>query len=193
MSRVLRKIKLNKKNKATTLIEMIVVMTIFSVVGVAIATSFMSGMRIWGRVNNRDFKHNFILLEIEDIARAVRQKLEIPDVYCFGTVREFSFLTVKRDRILRQTYLFDADNQKLLFTEEALADILAKQETSLDLAREILKATDLTFQYFLYDSEKKQYVWADAWKSDENVLAGVQIKLKFKNDEIKKTIFLQKI
>jgi len=193
MSRVLRKIKLNKKNKATTLIEMIVVMTIFSVVGVAIATSFMSGMRIWGRVNNRDFKHNFILLEIEDIARAVRQKLEIPDVYCFGTVREFSFLTVKRDRILRQTYLFDADNQKLLFTEEALADILAKQETSLDLAREIFKATDLTFQYFLYDLEKKQYVWADAWKSDENVLAGVQIKLKFKNDEIKKTIFLQKI
>ncbi len=172
---------------------MIVVMTIFSVVGVAIATSFMSGMRIWGRVNNRDFKHNFILLEIEDIARAVRQKLEIPDVYCFGTVREFSFLTVKRDRILRQTYLFDADNQKLLFTEEALADILAKQETSLDLAREIFKATDLTFQYFLYDLEKKQYVWADAWKSDENVLAGVQIKLKFKNDEIKKTIFLQKI
>jgi len=193
MSRVLRTIKLNKKNKATTLIEMIVVMTIFSVIGVAIATSFMSGMRVWGRVNDRDFKHNFILLEIEDIARAVRQKLEIPDVYCFGTVREFSFLTVKRDRILRQTYLFDADNQKLLFTEEALADILAKQETSLDLAREIFKATDLTFQYFLYDLEKKQYVWADAWKSDENVLAGVQIKLKFKNDEIKKTIFLQKI
>ena len=71
---------MDRKLKATTLIEMIIVMTIFSVIGAAIATSFMAGMRIWGRVNNRDFKHNFILLEIESIARRIRQSIGIKEV-----------------------------------------------------------------------------------------------------------------
>ncbi|MFH1459363.1 MAG: type II secretion system protein [Candidatus Omnitrophota bacterium] len=184
---------MDRKLKATTLIEMIIVMTIFSVIGAAIATSFMAGMRIWGRVNNRDFKHNFILLEIESIARRIRQSIGIKEVECFGKAREFSFLTFKADHIIRVTYIFDAENKQLLLTEETLAAVLSKQEAAIAPAEKIFELEDLTFNYFLYDHEKKQYSWADSWGSDKEILAGVKIKLKFKNDEITKTIFMQKV
>lgn len=175
--------------KTFTLIEAIIVITIFSLVGVGIASSFISGMKIWGRARTVGFVRNNALITLEMIARQLRQSVNISQIKYWGEEDVFSFPALLGDAIVAVKYEFDS-SQKILFRRQTdLADILAENDDNSQESR-ILSAEEFSIEYRYFDKEREEYEWIDEWDKDDGIFEAVRLQLKIEDNNFIKTIFL---
>ena len=123
----------------------------FSIIGVAIASSFMTGMRIWGRVSEEDFSFNFMLLELERIAQALRQRVTIPSVEFVGDQQKLSFASISDDTVYFVTYEFDSLNNSLWSKRLKMNDILNEKDEGLMVKSKMFSADNIVFSYLIYN------------------------------------------
>lgn len=175
--------------KAFTLIEAIIVITIFSIVGVGIASSFISGMKIWDRARKVGFVRNNALITLEMIARQLRQSVNISQIKYWGEEDVFSFPVLSGNSIVEVKYEFDS-SQKILYRRQTdLADILAKKEDN-SKAIQILSAEEFSIKYRYFDKEMEEYEWIDEWNEKDGIFEAVRLQLKIEDNNFIKTIFL---
>lgn len=181
------KIKTNLKQKIAgfTLVETVVTATIFAVIAVGIGGSFFSGMKLWSKAKTMSMYYNNVLFDLEKFTREIRSSFLIPQIGYLGEEREVSFPLVKNDTVIRVTYRFDKEEKKLYRKEELLEDIIEKNNKFSEELFAVLD--DVSFSYFFVQETK--FVWAGAWKNPGSFYA-IKIKIKFKDEEITKTIFI---
>jgi len=192
---------LRKPNKGFTLIETLVVATIFSFIGLAIAASFLSGIKIWDRARNTDFLNYNNLLTLEMITKELRQSLNYPLIGFEVKAGELSFPTLIGDSVVKITYAFDSEKKTLLRKQLGLKDIIANKEQENTKERIMLTSLEeLSLSYFYHyfdkDLNREVYAWKevktelDAWIKEKGVPLAIKLQGKVKNELFSKTVFI---
>jgi len=186
---------LNKSKKGFTLLETLVVATIFSFIGLAIATSFLSGIKIWDRARNTDFIKYNNLLSLEMIAKELRQSLDYPLIGLEVKSEEFSFLTLINDSLTKVTYVFDPEKHVLLRRQVGLKDIIANKEqenTKERIALTSLEGFSLSYFYHYFDTDlnREVYAWKEVKEGITIVAFAIKLQGIVKNELFSKTIFI---
>ncbi len=177
------------KKNGFTLIEILVVACIFSIIATAIGVSFISGIRLWGRVNSAG-SNTDVLITLEMMAKDLRQSLDMPSIGFQGSSSEVSFSILDDNSILKVTYKFDSNENTLLRRYVYLKDIILGAEKEKYIEKRILSSEEFSLSYLCYDPENKSYSWKDEWVKDKGIFPAVRIQTKFKNEEFAKVVFI---
>ena len=184
-----------------TLIETMVVATIFSFIALGIAASFISGMKIWARAQNIDFSKYNNILTLEIISKELRQGIKDPAIGFEIKVDEFSFPSLIGNSIVKITYKFDSEKKILLRRQVDLESIIKDLEADKEQEKVVLSSLEeffLSYFYPYFDKEKGclVYIWKevkdtkDEWAEAQGIFTAIRLKGKTKGEEFSKTIFI---
>lgn len=177
-------------NRAFTLVEVILAITIFSFIAVGISTSFFSGIKLWGRAISTDSWRNDILLGFESVSAALRQSVNIPTIGYSGDAKSISFPIVSGNNIVRASYYFDAQKKALIRRETKLKDILEEKIDSSPEGISVLSLDEFSIQYLYRDPLSNISEWRAEWKKEDGIFAAVKFTSKTHNEEFNKTVFI---
>jgi len=174
--------------------ELLIAVSIFSVVSIAIYSTFSSGAAVLRRVKNIDIAQQKILLKQERFARELRTQPTYNKQLFLGTKTKISFPGSLDYLPSRITYYFDSSSFCLMRVSDALSQII----TSFGTLDEELKAKpsvflsnieDVQFAYLYCDSKKNEYSWVDEWSQDYLPVA-VKFTITKKDQKYVSTILL---
>lgn len=178
------------KTKGFTLIEALIVATIFSFIAAGIAASFVSGMKLWGRAQDLISLQGKVLLGFELMSRELRQSVDFPDIGFKGTSQEVSFPALIYGSIVKVTYKFSFPDNAVIRREVELKDIISGNEEKEYREKKVLSAEEFRLSYLYFDSEKKIYSWTDSWESAKGKFSAVKLYTKNNDAEFERSIFI---
>ena len=182
------------KAKAFSLVELLIALSIFAVVSIAIYSTFSSGMSVLRRVRNIDLVQQNMLLKGERFGKELRQAVTLRKIVFAGAKDRCSFGAVINDMPGRLTYLFDDSSQALLryfedlsaiITSEGKIDPELKSKPSVFLS----KVKGIEFSYLYLDLGKNIYIWTDEWKEKFLPLA-VKLSITTEKQNYATTVFI---
>jgi type II secretory pathway pseudopilin PulG len=167
-----------------------VVATIFSFVAAGIALSFLSGIKLWNRAKNADFAKYQFLLELEGVARDLRQGIGEPDISFQGDAAAITFAELSGDSVYKVTYSFDADQSSLVRRQVALKYVKEKKEAEEYTEKRLSGWEGLSLSYFYYDGLEKKYIWVNEWSEEDGMFTAVKIQGQFKGEIYSRVVFI---
>jgi len=180
-----KKKRLNKG--AFTLVELLIAVSIFSVVSIAIYSVFNSGATVMRRIKNIDLRQQKILLKSQRMIRELREQPACRKQLFSGTKSKISFSANVDYFPSRITYYFDDSKGSLMRVSDKLDKIITK-EGNLDTELKSKPQTFLSgvkgvkFEYLYLDLKKNEYVWTDDW-IQENLPFAVKFTITDQNKE----------
>lgn len=176
-------------DKGFTLIELLIVTALLAVISLAIYATFNSGVKIWQRVNQQIPEEDLDIF-LEKFALDLRNSFKFNGSNFLGEEKRFEFPTLvnspgmNKKTVGKVIYLYDSESNII---KRNLLDFSQIYNGEEGTTQELLKnAKSLKFRYYLYDKEKKEYLWQDEWLKEDLPLA-VRIELEFGNGtEIRK-------
>lgn len=188
----------NKRNLASafTLVELLIAMAIFSVVSIAIYSTFSSGTKVLRRLNNTDLTQQKILLKIERLSRELRQQPACRKPIFAGAKTKISFAANIDNFPSRLTYYFNSANYTILRVVDKLDEIIDLDGT-LDPNPHsapsifLTKVSDLKFSYLYLDLSKNAYLWTEIWEQEILPLA-VKFIIKTEKQNYESTVYFAK-
>ncbi len=158
----------NKNNKAFTLVELLIAVSIFSVVSIAIYSAFNSGVTVMRRIKNIDQKLQKILLKAERINRELREQPACRKQLFLGTKSKISFAANIDYFPSRLTYYFDNPTGSLMRVCDKLDEIITEEgklDPELKSKPQVFLSgiKEVKFEYLYLDLKKNEYVWIDEW------------------------------
>jgi prepilin-type N-terminal cleavage/methylation domain-containing protein len=180
--------------KGFTLIEMLIVLVMLSLIGLAIFTTLSSGIRIWQRLNQRVGQED-VNIFFERIASELRNTFEFDTIKFQGEEDRVTFVTfvttpgsiqAQETGIGEVSYFYDKPNRQLNKQVRNYSQIYKGDSGT---KKELLKGIDsLTFSYYFYDQKIKEYFWQEG-SQEGNLPKAVRIELEFNNgQQIRKII-----
>ncbi len=183
-----------KKNINTqqgfTLVEIIVVSTLSSIIGIGIISSFMSGMKIWDRARNVNFTRMSAILSLEKIAKELRQSVPVESIVFEGDSESMIFPTIQADGVVQLTYEIDFFSGGLLRIEEKLSDIVIEGGFDEAVTRKVMDVDSFSLEYLYYDWQIKEYLWVEDWDEDDGVFHAVKIDFEVDDQSYSKTVYV---
>jgi len=186
----------DKNNKAFTLVELLIAVSIFSVVSIAIYATFSSGTSVLRRVKNIDFPQQKILLKTERFSRELRELPGCRKQLFLGSKTKISFPGNSDYIPCRITYYFDSpsfclmrvvDQLSQIITPEGKVDGEFKSKPTVFLS----KVKEVKFSYLNLDPVKNEYNWIDEWAQSYLPVA-VKLTVISQTQEYASTVFLPK-
>lgn len=178
------------KNKGFTLIETMVVATIFSFVAAGIALSFISGIKLWNRAKNTDFAKYQFLLELEGIAKDLRQGINEPAIGFEGDANSLTFPELSGDSIIKVTLSFDQEQTTLIKKQVDMKYVLAGKEDDGYVEKRFPGWEGFSLSYASYDTASEGYVWTEEWLKEKGVFIAIKINGQFKGETYTKVVFI---
>ncbi|MCX5698127.1 MAG: prepilin-type N-terminal cleavage/methylation domain-containing protein [Candidatus Omnitrophica bacterium] len=167
-------VKLSRK--AFTLVELLIAVGIFSVVSIAIYSTFSSGAAVLRRIKNTDLTQQRILLKTERLSRELRQQPACRKQLFQGDKTKISFCANLDNFPHRLTYYFDSSALALKRVADKL-DAIIDEGGNLDPELHspavifLPKVKEASFSYLYLDLTKDAYLWTDQWQQDYLPLA----------------------
>lgn len=182
---------MREKNRlGFTLIEMLIVTAIISVVALAIYTTLNNGIKIWQKVN-RQLPEEDLNIFFDKFSLDLRNSFKFSGINFSGTIDTLEFPTlVNSPRLQKRTvgkliYVYEPQNRILNRYQVDFAGVYSG-ESNASSQQSLRNMRALKFQYYLYDEQKKEYLWQDEW-SNEGLPLAVRVELEFDDGkEIKK-------
>jgi prepilin-type N-terminal cleavage/methylation domain-containing protein len=180
---------MNKPKHAFTFIELLVVVTLYSILSLAVYATFASGMRLWRRIQDTSLLQRKASLGLEKFSQEARQALDFSKIGFTGKSNEISFPFLSGEEILKITYFFDQN--ALLRKQESFKDILEKKEQAT-IKTLLSGLEDLKFSFAYQEVGKTEYSWKDVWDKDKEkgIPAIVKMELKTKDANFTKTVII---
>ena len=179
-----------KSIRAFTLIETMVVATIFSFVAAGIALSFISGIKLWDRAENTDFAKYQFLVDFESVARDLRQGIDEPVIGFEGNAAEITFPELSGNSIFKVTYSFDSERSVLVKKQVEIKHLLAGKEAEEYVEKKFPGWGGFSLSYFYYDEESEDFIWVNEWLKEKGIFTAVKIEAVFKSEKYTKIIFV---
>lgn len=169
-----------KSSFGFTFIELILVITLLSVVSLAMFAVFNNGIKIWQRIN-KQLPQEDIAIFLDKFNRDLRNSFEFEGIKFTGGRQEISFATLVSSRQLgcrtvgRVTYSYQPFEARLSRRQDDFSQAFSSQENEFSQPLNNIKS--LKFQYYFYNQDAKEYLWLDDWGKDSLPLA-VRIELE---------------
>jgi hypothetical protein len=175
--------------------ELLIAVSIFSVISIAIYSTFASGLMVLRRANNIDIARQRLLLKQERIARELRQMPACRKPLFYASAFMISFPYLSDHTPCRMTYYFDGSRKALMRAVEKIEDI-TDSEGQIERGVKTKESTffvddieDFRLEYLYLDDHTHGYCWTDEWPYDYKPIA-VKIIITDDKQEYVKTIFL---
>ncbi|KPK39576.1 MAG: hypothetical protein AMJ78_08300 [Omnitrophica WOR_2 bacterium SM23_29] len=185
-----------------TLLELLIAVTIFSIVAVAIYSSFNVGIRAWRKAENSYKIRQEARHVLNTIGRELRCAINSTVMPFEGSSNYVSFCRAMKvsnpqggysEGIFKITYTFDAEDKVVYYVLQTYEET-AKEESG---TKSLLASgvSDFKLQYAYLDVDK--IVWMDNWEKEElNIPLGVKVSLYYPSQnegqvaEYSETIFI---
>ena len=182
------------RNKTSfTLIELLIVLAMVSIIGLAIFTTLSNGIRIWQRLNQSVAQED-VNIFFERIAGELRNTFQFSIVNLHGEIDQITFNTFvvtpgsslpQETGIGQVVYRFDKSNKQIIRERRNYSQIYKGSGGS---RQELLSGIDsLSFNYYFYDQQAREYVWLEEWQED-NLPEAVRIELEFDDGQQSRSI-----
>lgn len=172
-----------KNNRGLTLIELILVTAILSVVSLAIYSTFNNGLRIWQRIN-KQLPEEDLNIFFDRFGYDLRNLLQFNGINFSGTEDRLAFATIVNSRRLQKRtvgeiiYFYDSQAEILKREERDFPQVFSGDEGPI--AQSLTGVQSLRFKYYIYDTNKKEYLWQDQGP-EEGIPLAVRMELEFKD------------
>jgi prepilin-type N-terminal cleavage/methylation domain-containing protein len=186
--------KINLRVRAFTLVELLIAVSIFSVVSIAIYSTFSSGLSVLRRVKYIDFKQQKILLKQERFSRELRESCQCRKPLFLGNKMKISFCGIVDYVPSRITYYFDNASGSLMRNSDRLMDIITSEgsvEPELKSKPTVFVSgiKGARFLYLYLDLKKKTYSWSEEW-TEISLPIAVKMIISTEAREYATTVFL---
>lgn len=175
------------------MVEVLIALSIFAVVSIAIFSTFSSGLGVLRKVKDMDLAQQTFILKIERFSREVRQTTKLRKLLLSGTNERLDFGQVLDDMPCRVTYYLDKSNRCLMRNADKIADIFKDARIAPELKTKgavfLTKVSEAKFSYLSYDLKKKDYIWSEKWEEEALPLA-VKLNLTTDKQNYAQTVFL---
>jgi prepilin-type N-terminal cleavage/methylation domain-containing protein len=176
-----------------TLIEVLIVIMLLSIIGLGLASSFISGLTLWDRAQNEDAATVQTLLGLEQVTQELRQSVKTELIPFTSEEKGFSFPTLRNHSVIQVSYLFDARHHVLKRREIALDEIV-KEKLEPHYEEEALFPLDeWQVEYFLEapdDLFTRQGTWKDTWDEEDGIPIAIRLNVQFKDQTFAKVVFI---
>lgn len=169
-----------KNNAGMTLIELLITLTILSVISLAIYASLNSGLKIWKRINQQ-MAHEDLDIFFDRFGHDLRNCARFTGLTFTGTQERVEFPTtlpsprLGGDVIGRVSYAYDPQSKTLIRVQQDFSQIYSGEESS-----KIQPVPDLgsvKFRYYVYDKQTKEYSWReDFWEEDFPLAVRIELE-----------------
>lgn len=166
-----------------TLIEILIVVSIVAIVSLAIYSTFGNGIKIWQRLNEEVAEED-VNIFLDKFAADLRNSFKFTGIDFSGGKQKLEFATLIDSARLhtrsvgKAVYFYDDRAQALNIAETDFSEVYEEKEGLTKKSLKNIKA--LNFLYYLYDEEKKEYVWRDEY-SQEGLPSAVKVELEIKD------------
>lgn len=186
----------SEESSAFTLMELLLAITLFSIIAVAIYSSLAAGIKIQKRGSYLGGEYHDLRLAFYRIAQDLRTAIPINNIYLAEESEKLCFFSIMPTlsggrEIYKITYTWKQEKDYLILSRlketyiDSLQEVHAKSDKLLD------KITQLTFDYGYIKkamSGKEDFYWKQNWK-EEAMPKLVRIKLKTKTEKFDKVIY----
>lgn len=171
-----------------TLVEMLVVLTLFALAAIAVTTVAGGGLRIFRRAQFVSVYQTDLLLGLERMEKDLRGCFVFDTIPFEGSASHVSFPAMV-SRWDGSGRTFTRAPGRVTYRLDPLAGGLIRRDQNYSQAtkedgggNDRLLATDvdlLQFSYCKYDARGEKYIWQTTWgKEDEGVPAAVKLRMK---------------
>ncbi len=187
-----------RKEQGFTLIELVVSLTIFSVISLSIYSSFAGGISVWRKAQEFSSVYQTARLLLDDIAMELKNAVKVSGTEFNGGPRRLSFITfrqgshgasARRDsQIAKVTFEVRRDPSAAgyaLFRRQA-SNLKVRGEAELIVG----SLSSLDFQYTYINSVGELQPWAKVWKMNDELPIGVKITLNIGGTQFTKMVFI---
>jgi len=173
----------NKIKKGFTLIEIIITSAMLALISLVIYTTFSNGAKIWQRLH-QDIAEEDLNIFLDKFARDLRNSFKFSTINFLGQEERLEFTTLVYSPTLNKTsagkiiYFYEPEQETLSRQQLDYSQIYSGEESFSKQALKNIKS--LKFQYYLYDPQKKEYLWQQDW-AKENLPLAVRLEFEFDN------------
>lgn len=189
-------------SRGFTLLELLIAVTIFSIVAVAIYTSFNVGIRAWRKAEasykiKQEARHAF-----DAIGRDLRGAINFTRMPFEGASGSVSFSRALRisdskggyiEGVFKITYTFNAQDKALYYILQTYQEDTKGEEGKKSLLASDVSDFKLKYAYL----EGSEVIWKDYWNEEElNIPLGVKVSIAYPSEnegqavEFSETIFI---
>lgn len=186
-----------------TLIETIIATAIFSIIALAVYSTFSQGVKLWQRLTQQTPASELNMV-FEKMSFDLRNSFEFTGINFVGGEDNIAFatlvLTANEDKqkalsLGEVGYFFDAQTGSLNRQQRNYSQVYQNKSTLLRQMMNNVKS--LSFQYYYYNPVQETYIWKDNWRVEEgekerSIPLAVRIRLEFdentKEEEVTRTI-----
>jgi len=171
------------RNLGFTLIEIIIVSAMLGLISVAIYTTFSNGAKIWQRLNQNIAEEDLNIF-LDKFTKDLRNSFKFSTISFLGQEERLEFAALVYSPTLNKTsagkiiYFYDPGQQSLSREQLDFSQIYNSEGPYIKQKLENIKS--LKFQYYIYDPQKKEYLWQQDW-AKENLPLAVKIEFEFDN------------
>lgn len=175
-----------------TLVEMLIVTVILSVVAMTTFAILSNGLRIWQTVN-KPLPEEDLNIFFDKFSHDLSNTFKFTGIVFSGTIEKAEFpslvnsLRLQEKTVGKLIYEYEPQHRILNRYQLDFSDAYSG-ENKVDSQQSLSHVETLKFKYYLYDEQKKEYLWQDEW-SEEGLPLAVRVELEFDNGaEINKFI-----
>lgn len=156
-----------------TFIELLLVTSLLSVIGLSIYATFTNGINFWLRINEKQATEDVVIF-FDRISLDLRNSFRYTGIDFRGTDDRVSFPVIgefqgrhgKTKGIGRVEYFFDAGVDSIKTRESNYSEVYKdKASPERELVTDI---ESLSFRYYYYDPDQKEYLWETSWQEKED-------------------------
>ncbi|HNX81803.1 MAG TPA: type II secretion system protein GspJ [Candidatus Omnitrophota bacterium] len=168
--------------RAFTLVEMLIVTAILGIVSLTLYSALSSGIRVLQRVRQPAAGEDVVLF-LEKFTSDMRNAFVFKGLTGKGESGALMIPTLVTSTRLQNTsvgmvsYTYNKEAKSLkreIFDYAAVANGEEPQSVSTLSGLE-----DLTFHYFIFDSQKRMFVWADEWDGQSGLPKAVRMEFTY--------------
>jgi type II secretion system protein J len=185
-----------------TLLELLVSISIFSIISLAVYSTFAGGIGAWRTAQEFSTTYQTARLLLDDMARELKNAVSITDAEFVGGQKKLSFLTVRQSpystgqpdnhQITRVTYELQKDQDSsgdALFRLES-PDLEESKEGQEETLLMVGSVTKFALQYTYKNGKGEVLPWKDSWNLGDKIPLGVKMTLKIGETSFTKTVFI---
>ena len=172
-----------------TLVEAMVVVALFAVIGVSLVSSFFMGMKVWKRASSPRYAQRKLVLGLERLSTELRRVYNYPLIGFTGEKTAVSFANIVQDTIYNISYNYSSGNKSLYRTNMTMQEINNTNESfesNKTTPRLIIPGVEnFNFTYYGFNITGGDYDYFDSWNySASGIPLGVKVSISLENGSV---------